>query len=195
MSAPGDNRRRERLEEIRGGIAGCTACPLARSRTRPVPGEGSPHATVMFVGEAPGRQEDEQGRPFVGRAGALLDDLLEEAGYHRSEVYITNIVKCRPPGNRDPRRGEIEACLPFLRRQIEVIGPRVIAPLGRVAAGTIFALMDLPVTPIGKCHGEMFWTDGGVFVVPLYHPAAASYNRSLLSKMFADIATLREADQ
>jgi len=195
MSVPRNNPRRERLQEIHGEIEECTACPLAGSRIHSVPGEGSPNATVMFVGEAPGRQEDLQGRPFVGRAGSLLDDLLGEAGYDRSEVFITNMVKCRPPGNRDPRRAEIETCLPFLRRQIEVIGPRVIVPLGRVAATTILSLAGLPVLPIGECHGRVFRTDEGMAVVPIYHPAAASYNRSLLPVMFEDIRAVRRAEQ
>ncbi|MGC9436017.1 MAG: uracil-DNA glycosylase family protein [Methanomicrobiales archaeon] len=195
MSAPEISPRRERLEAIHGEIAGCTACPLALSRTHPVPGEGPPDARVMFVGEAPGRQEDEQGRPFVGRAGALLDELLDEAGFDRSEVFITNIVKCRPSGNRDPRRAEIGTCLPFLRRQIGVIGPRVIAPLGRVAAETVLSLFDLPVLRIGECHGRIFRTGTGVAIVPLYHPAAASYNRSLLPGMFEDIRAVRQEEK
>ncbi|MHC1626572.1 MAG: uracil-DNA glycosylase family protein [Methanoculleaceae archaeon] len=185
--------RCERLESIRCEILECTSCPLSEYRTNPVPGEGDPAARALFVGEAPGRQEDEEGRPFVGRAGSTLDAVLGSVGIDRPEIFITNVVKCRPPGNRDPHREEIRACLPYLLRQIEVIEPSVIVPLGRVAAGTVMAVYNIPVVPIGECHGRIFSTETGVEIIPLYHPAAISYNRKLLPVMLEDIRRVRDA--
>ncbi|HEW89812.1 MAG TPA: uracil-DNA glycosylase, partial [Candidatus Bathyarchaeota archaeon] len=120
-------------------IKACTRCPLHATRKNPVPGEGSLDAELMLIGEAPGRWEDEKGRPFVGAAGKLLNKLLGVAGFRREEVYIANVLKCRPPGNRDPRPEEVSACTPFLDRQIEIIGPKVIATLGRHSTRYIFS--------------------------------------------------------
>jgi DNA polymerase len=146
-----------------------------------VPGEGNPRAAVVFVGEAPGATEDQLGRPFVGRAGKLLDELLGEAGLVRADVWITNVVKARPPKNRDPKAPEIAHWMPVLNREIELIGPRFIVPLGRHALRH-FA----PAAKIGDVHGTL--VDGRLF--PLYHPAAAMYNQTLRETLFADARAL-----
>jgi DNA polymerase len=146
-----------------------------------VPGEGNPTAAVVFVGEAPGATEDQLGRPFVGRAGKLLDELLAEAGLVRGDVWITNVVKARPPKNRDPKAPEIAHWMPVLQREIELIAPRLIVPLGRHALKH-FA----PVAKIGEVHGTL--VDGRLF--PLYHPAAAMYNQTLRDTLFADARAL-----
>jgi DNA polymerase len=171
-------------------IMECKKCRLYKSRTNPVPGEGPITANVMVIGEAPGRKEDEQGRPFVGPAGQLLTRLLELAGLKRSEVYITNVVKCRPPGNRDPQEDEIETCLPYLLKQIELIKPKIIIAVGRHAARTLYALAGLKWYSMSKQHGEVREaTIAGVKVkiIPTYHPAAALYKppiREVLEKDF-----------
>jgi uracil-DNA glycosylase len=153
-----------------------------------VPGEGSPDADVMVVGEAPGRNEDEQGRPFVGRAGKLLDELLGEAGLARDEVFITNVFKARPPNNRDPRPAEVAHHMAWLEAQIELIGPRVIVTLGR------HALKHFSDARIADVHGTELEVDGRT-LFPLYHPAAAMYNQTLRETLFADARALGAALQ
>jgi DNA polymerase len=152
-----------------------------------VPGEGAPDAEVVIVGEAPGAAEDKSGRPFVGGAGRLLDGLLAAAGLERGEVFITNVVKARPPGNRDPRKPEIEHYLPWLLAQLEVIEPRVVVPLGRHALAH-FA----PELKISEAHGRMVERDGRQ-LFPMYHPAAALHNQSLRSVLEADAQALGES--
>jgi uracil-DNA glycosylase family 4 len=147
-----------------------------------VPGEGSAEAEVMFVGEAPGANEDRLGRPFVGRAGMLLEELLAEAGLAREDVWITNVVKARPPKNRDPKSAEVAHCMPWLEAEVELIAPRVIVPLGRHALRH-FA----PHAKIAEVHGTLL----GDRLFPLYHPAAAMYNRSLRETLFSDARELR----
>jgi DNA polymerase len=172
------------LQELKQEIlahAGCGFEPC-ETATRMVPGEGSPEAEVMFVGEAPGANEDRLGRPFVGRAGMLLEELLEEAGLVREDVWITNVVKARPPKNRDPKAPEVAHCMPWLNAEVELIAPRVIVPLGRHALKH-FA----PDAKIAEVHGRLL--DGRLF--PLYHPAAAMYNRSLRETLFSDARELR----
>jgi uracil-DNA glycosylase family 4 len=159
---------------------GCGFEPC-ETATRMVPGEGSPSAAVMFVGEAPGANEDRLGRPFVGRAGVLLDDVLAAAGLARDEVWITNVVKARPPGNRDPRAAEVAHCMPWLEAEVALIRPRVIVPLGRHALRH-FA----PAAKIGDVHGE--WLDGRLF--PLYHPAAALRSTALRAVLLDDARRL-----
>ena len=155
------------LEEAAKEAASCAKCALAAERTQVVYGVGDPHAELMFVGEGPGFHEDKQGEPFVGAAGKLLNRMLSEVGIERSDVYIANIVKCRPPGNRDPLPDEIEACTPWLTEQIESIDPKVIATLGRFAGAFI---LDRPIS-ITRIRGQRFARDGRV-VVPTLHPAA-----------------------
>ena len=169
--------------------AACTRCRLAEGRTQVVFGAGNPHAELMFVGEAPGFHEDKQGVPFVGQAGKLLDGLLAGVGLDRDDVYIANVLKCRPPGNRDPQADEIESCEPHLFRQIELIEPKVIATLGN------FATKLLSGRPLGitRVHGqeqELTIAGRSVVLYPLYHPAAALYTRAMLKVLEADFARL-----
>jgi len=182
------------LEAIYDRIRACPDCDLCKTRTHAVPGEGPPDAEVMFVGEGPGFHEDQQGRPFVGPAGRFLDELLASAGLRRSEVYIANIIKCRPPGNRDPFPGEIEACRGYLSRQIELIKPRLIVTLGRFSLAWFF-----PRDSISKVHGRLRRRDGACFL-HMYHPAAALHAGNLrqvilddFRKIPAALETVRQA--
>lgn len=168
-------------EIVAHGGCGFEPCETA---TRMVPGEGSAAADVLLVGEAPGANEDRLGRPFVGRAGAVLDQLLEAAGLARADVWITNVVKARPPKNRDPKAPEVAHCMPWLEAEVALIRPRVIVPLGRHALKH-FA----PEARIAEVHGTLV-TVGDRSLFPLYHPAAAIYNRSLLETLFADARAL-----
>ncbi|MEM0268118.1 MAG: type-4 uracil-DNA glycosylase [Candidatus Korarchaeum sp.] len=181
-----------RLEEIAERIRRCEKCPLHISRKRAVPGEGSEDSRIMFIGEAPGRNEDEMGRPFVGAAGKLLEELLASVGLRRGEVFITNVVKCRPPNNRDPEPGEIEACLPYLIEQVSVIDPDVIVALGRHSAGVL--LGRIGGVSIMRVRGRVHEVE--VFgklrkVMPTLHPAAALYNPKLRSLIEEDFEELR----
>ncbi|MDQ7030074.1 MAG: uracil-DNA glycosylase [Ardenticatenia bacterium] len=161
------HERQAALAALEAEIRHCTRCPLHRSRTNAVPGEGPPDAPVLFIGEAPGANEDRLGRPFVGPAGELLEAMLERVGLIRDDVYITNVVKCRPPGNRDPLPEEIKACKPFLARQVRLVAPEVIVTLGRFAMERW-----LPNRRITRVHGRAF-RFGSRLVVPMFHPAAA----------------------
>ena len=170
-------------------VAGCTRCRLAQGRTHVVFGVGDPHADLMFVGEAPGFHEDKQGYPFVGQAGKLLDKLLAGIGLDRSRVYIANVLKCRPPGNRDPAPDEIEACEGHLFRQVELIRPRVVATLGNFAT----KLLSGKPAGITRVHGaeqEVTLGGGRVLLYPLYHPAAALYTPAMLKVLEEDFARL-----
>ncbi len=154
------------LAGIRKELGECTRCGLSQTRNHIVFGEGSPHAGVMFIGEGPGAEEDREGRPFVGRAGALLTKMIGAMGLSRSDVYIANIVKCRPPRNRDPEVEEIAACLPFLELQVRSVNPKVVVALGRIAAGTLLQTTE----SIGKIRGT-FYLRNGIKVMPTYHPS------------------------
>lgn len=158
-----DNLLLPLAEEVRG----CLRCPLARTRTRAVPGEGPADARILFVGEAPGYNEDQQGRPFVGVAGALLQEMLQAIGMRREDVYITNILKCRPPNNRDPEREEMAACGDYLDRQLAIIQPRLVVTLGRFSMARFF-----PPGPMRALHGRTAH-HGALTAYALYHPAAA----------------------
>jgi len=174
------------LDEIVSLIGDCHRCPLGDSRNTLVFGTGNPAARVVFIGEAPGKNEDLKGEPFVGAAGQLLSELLAEAGLAREDVYIANVLKCRPPGNRDPEASEIEACTPFLREQIRVIDPDVLVTLGNFA--TKFVLKtDVGIT---RLHGRVQLA-GRFKVLPIYHPAATIYDRSKRDDLFADFGLLR----
>ena len=172
-------------------VSGCTRCRLAQGRTQVVFGVGNPHADLMFVGEAPGFHEDKQGLPFVGQAGKLLDKLLAGIGLDRSDVYIANVLKCRPPGNRDPQPDEIESCEPHLFRQIALIEPRVVATLGNFAT----KLLSGKPTGITRVHGveeETTVGENSVLLYPLYHPAAALYTPKMLEVLQQDFARIPE---
>lgn len=173
------------LTEIRELIGDCHRCPLGDTRTTIVFGVGDPAARVMLIGEAPGKNEDLKGEPFVGAAGQLLNELLAHAGLARDDVYIANVLKCRPPGNRDPEPAEIETCTPFLREQIRVIGPEVLVTLGNFA--TKFVLRT--ETGITRLHGRPQQA-GRFTVLPIFHPAAAIYDRTKRDALFADFETL-----
>src|SRR5438093_4025654 len=184
----------EHADELRAyaeSVAGCTRCRLAQGRTQVVFGSGNPHADLMFVGEAPGFHEDKQGLPFVGQAGKLLEKLLAGIGLARSDVFIANVLMCRPPGNRDPQPDEIEACESHLFRKLELIEPMVVAPLGT------FTTKLLSGRPLGitRVHGqEQEAPIGGrkVLLYPLYHPAAALYTPAMLKVLESDFARLPE---
>jgi len=174
------------LAEISQQVSSCENCKLHFSRKRAVPGEGPANAEVLFIGEGPGFYENEQGRPFVGQAGKFLDELLATAGYDRGSVFITNVVKCRPPENRDPELDELTACSVYLDRQIETIDPHVIVTLGRISMAKF-----LPAARISSVHGHAFKVNGQL-VVPMYHPAAALHQPSLKTTLIADFAALKK---
>ena len=178
----------EALRVIAGEIAACTECRLAEGRTRAVPGEGAPDADVMFIGEGPGYYEDQQGRPFVGAAGQLLDELLAAIGWQRKDVYITNTVKCRPPDNRDPRDDELDTCEAlYLKRQIQLVNPTLLVTLGRFSLTRLF-----PRQTISRARGQLLYKDG-LAVYPVYHPAAALRQQRLKDVIFDDFRNLPTA--
>ncbi len=182
-------QRREQLIELYRQVQGCTRCPLHETRAKAVFGAGDADAEVMFVGEAPGAEEDRQGLPFVGRAGQLLNQLLEEIGLSREQVFIANVLKSRPPGNRDPQPGEIEACRPYLFEQVRLIEPKVICTLGNFAT----KLLSGDPTGITRVHGAPQVHELGgrtVFLLPLFHPAAALRTPAVKEALRADIALL-----
>ena len=172
------------LQELAHQVSQCTDCPLSKGRTHAVPGEGSEQAEVMFIGEGPGFHEDRQGRPFVGPAGQFLEELLGSVGMDRSQVYITNMIKCRPPNNRDPFPGEIEACSKYLDRQIELLNPKIIVTLGRHSLVKFF-----PRESVSKVRGKPRpWRN--TTVLPLLHPAAALYRRELRDVIAQDFQAI-----
>lgn len=183
----GSSDAEEALQEVHSQIRRCRQCPLGRARTKAVPGEGASDASVMFVGEAPGREEDQQGRPFVGPAGRLLTNLLKTIDLDRRDVFITNVVKCRPPENRDPLPEEIATCNEYLLAQIALITPKVICTLGRFAGQT---LIDKSLS-VSREHGKARRISG-ILYVPLYHPAAALHQASLIDPLEADMRQLRQ---
>lgn len=187
------DERRAALAQIADEVSRCQRCPLAATRTNAVPGEGHPETEVVFVGEGPGFNEDQQGRPFVGAAGSLLNELLKAVGWRRDEVFITNVVKCRPPANRDPEPHEVEACAPYLRRQLEVLDPALVVTLGRHSLQAF-----RPGARISQVHGTQQPVDAATGApaamgFAMYHPAAALRQHSLRETMLADMAQLPQA--
>ena len=174
------------LESLAAEISRCTRCLLHRGRTKAVPGVGPSNAEIMFIGEAPGFHEDQQGLPFVGAAGNFLDELLESIGLKREQVFIANVIKCRPPGNRDPLPEEIEACKPFLDRQIDLIQPKLVVTLGRFSMARAF-----PKARISRIHGQPRKI-GGLLYYPMYHPAAALHQPSLRRTVEEDMRRIPE---
>ena len=172
------------LQDLNEQVAVCPKCVLSKTRNKAVPGAGDPHADIVFIGEGPGYNEDQQGLPFVGQAGKFLDELLASIDLRREDVYIANVIKCRPPNNRDPQPGEIEACAPWLDQQLDIIKPRMIVTLGRFSMSRYFKGQT-----IGRIHGQAKEIDG-VVVVPMYHPAAALHQANLRGTIMEDFKKL-----
>lgn len=183
-----------KIQRIAEEIRKCRRCSLSETRINAVPGEGNANSSLVLIGEAPGYWEDRRGRPFVGAAGKVLDEALGKVGIRRPEIYITNILKCRPPGNRDPRSGEVQACTPYLDAQLDIIRPKFIVTLGRNATSYIFSRMGLAFESITKVHGRIYearfkgWIS---HVMPTFHPAAALYNVNVREKLIADLQLLK----
>ena len=172
------------LAEIGAEVRACVACRLCEQRNQAVPGEGGIQSGIMFIGEGPGFHEDRQGRPFVGQAGKLLEEMLAAVGLRREQVFITNVVKCRPPGNRDPQPDEIAACDAYLERQLAAIEPRIVVTLGRYSLAKFF-----PGAKISAVHGEPRFADGRAYV-PFYHPAAGLRTPAIKQMLFEDVQKL-----
>jgi len=184
------------LEDLNSEIKLCKKCSLYKTRTNVVPGSGPSNAKIVLIGEAPGQFEDIKGEPFVGRAGALLTEILNSVGIKRNEIFITNIVKCRPPGNRDPLLEEIKVCSPYLDKQLEIIKPKLIISLGRFSMYYLMEKFNLPKESITKAHGKLFTINtlfGPLKFIPTYHPAAALYNPNLKSFIFEDFKKIPQA--
>ena len=188
------------IQDIEREILKCKKCSLYRTKTNYVPGVGNPEAKLVFVGEAPGRDEDLQGEPFVGTAGRLLTEMLQTVGLSRKDVFICNVLKCRPPNNRDPAPEEIAACGEYLVRQLDAIKPDIIVCLGRFAAKFIFELFGLEFSSISRVRGKIFegkrW-DKNVKIVPIYHPAAILYRPQLreeYEEQFKKIGSLMQIE-
>ncbi len=176
------------LKELENMVLNCHLCNLSKSRKNSVFGDGNPHAKIMFIGEAPGREEDIQAKPFVGRSGELLTKMIENVlGIKREEIYITNIVKCRPPQNRDPEIEEVESCKPYLLKQIEIINPKIIVTLGRIA----FKYLLNNDTPITKARGTLY-SFKGIKVIPTFHPSFLLRNPSKKKEAFIDLKFIKE---
>jgi uracil-DNA glycosylase, family 4 len=175
-------------------ILSCHRCSLGEGRLNAVPGEGPVPARIMLIGEAPGKQEDISGRPFVGRAGSILNEMLGSAGIRREEVFVTSVIKCRPPKNRDPSPGEISACIPYLERQISLVRPEVIVPMGRFAAACILDMFGLHAGTIGTTHGKLFLPKRQGYspvIIPVYHPAVITHNPRLKEALKEDFQAIK----
>jgi len=186
--------KRDLMGPVEFEVKACRKCGLWKRRKNAVPGEGNLDASVMFIGEAPGYWEDVKGRPFVGAAGKLLDEMLSRVGFSRGDVYITNVVKCRPPENRDPLPSEIKTCTPYLDRQIRIIKPKFIVTLGRHAASYMLPKAGFETESVTKIHGRLYEAnllDFRFFIIPTYHPAAALYNAKYRDELERDLQLLR----
>lgn len=172
--------------KLNRAVINCSKCRLCKTRINAVPGEGSLNAKLVFVGEAPGAQEDSEGRPFVGRSGMLLNDFLLKIGLSRQQVWIGNVIKCRPPENRDPMVDELRACTPYIQSQLDLIEPKIVATLGRIAMNYF-----LPNAKISTAHGKPFKYKNKI-IFPIYHPAAALRNPNLKEVMYKDFLILKE---
>ena len=182
----------KKLLKIKNKVLRCRKCKLYKTRKQPVVGEGNPQAKIMFIGESPGHWEDVKGEPFVGRAGKILDELLESAKIKRKEVYITNILKCRPPENRNPQKREIESCTPYLLEQIKIIKPKVICTLGNFSTAFIFRQYGLEnkIKGVSRLHGK-FFKSGKTMIIPFYHPAVVVYNNKMKKILIKDFLALK----
>ena len=181
--------RMKQLDELAREASGCEKCDLCKTRNKVVFARGRARNRVMFIGEAPGADEDAQGYPFVGRAGKLLDQIVDAVGFQREEIYVANILKCRPPKNRDPQPEEIELCTPYLTQQIELVNPKIICALGKFAAQF---LTDNPKVPMGKLRGRIHYYDKRIMVLPTYHPAALFRNPQWKKVVWEDVQLLRQ---
>jgi uracil-DNA glycosylase family 4 len=188
-----EDSKTKKLKSIKEKVLKCKKCSLCKTRKFPVIGQGNHRAKIMFVGEAPGMSEDLSGVPFCGQAGKILDGLLNSAGIKREEVYIANILKCRPPANRNPKQEEIEACTPYLEKQIEIIKPKIICTLGNFSTSFIFKKYSLEekIQGISRIHGKIFSADG-IKIIPLYHPAVAVYNIKMEGVLKKDFKVLKK---
>ena len=189
--------RDEELGKIKEEVLKCQKCSLYKNRNYPVIGEGSHQAKIMFIGESPGAQENRTGRPFCGAAGKVLDELLDSVRIKRKDVYISNLLKCRPPSNRDPEKEEIEACSFYIERQIKIIQPKIICPLGRYSMQFLMEKFGLKneIQPIGKIHGKVFkikTVRSELFLIPLYHPATVTYNANMKEILKNDFRILEK---
>ncbi len=185
------------LKQINEETLGCQKCALAKTRTNVVVGEGNPRADIMFVGEAPGANEDKHGRPFCGRAGEVLTELLARVGLNREDIFIGNILKCRPPGNRNPLQDEIKACGPYLDEQIRLIKPKILCCLGNFSTKYIMTKAGLAehIQGISKIRGQIFTHKaffGSIKIIPLYHPAVVTYNMNMKSVLEKDFDLLKQ---
>jgi uracil-DNA glycosylase len=196
-----NTEKKEEIKKVKDDVLNCHKCLLREERDKnkfyPVIGEGNHQAEIMFVGEAPGLNEAKTARPFCGAAGRVLNELFQKTGIEREEVYITNILKDRPPGNRDPFPEEIKACTPYLEKQIEAIKPKIICSLGRYAAKFLMEKFGLAeeIAEMGKIHGKVFNCQGkfkGIAIIPLYHPAVAVYNANMKSMLEEDFIKVKE---
>lgn len=186
--------KKQAMEKIIDEVKNCKKCELWKNRNKPVIGDGDLNTEIMFIGEAPGYNEDKQGIPFVGRAGKILDELLDSIGLRRQDIYIANILKCRPPKNRNPLKTEIDACTGYLNRQIELIKPKIIIPLGNFACSFIFEKYGLEYNQISNVHGKIFKLNtsfGELKIIPMYHPAVATYNPNKKTVLLQDFSPLK----
>lgn len=187
----------EILKETENEVINCKKCVLENTRTNAVPGEGSSDANILFIGEAPGLNEDKKGRPFVGKAGKILDELLNSISLNRNDIYITNIIKCRPPNNRNPKIEEIKTCSPYLDKQIRIIKPKVICCLGNFATKYILEKYNLKnkIQGISKIKGNIFKVStlsGEINIIPLYHPAVATYDPRKIDELKKDFEVIKD---
>lgn len=187
----------EKLKDVKNKVVSCQQCSLYKTRTNPVIGEGSHSAEILFVGEAPGAEEDRQARPFCGRSGQFLTELIESIGIGREDVYICNLLKCRPPGNRDPQPDEIQTCTQYLKEQIEIIKPEVVCSLGRFSMQFLMEKFGLKgqLKSISQIHGQVFITQDwipGIKFIPFFHPAVAVYNSNMKEELLKDFKVLRK---
>ncbi len=187
-----------KIEKLLRQIKSCQRCELFKTRTNVVPGDGDINSSVMFIGEAPGSNEDLKGKPFVGRAGDILNRLLTSINLTREQIYICNILKCRPPGNRNPLPKEIEACQGSLEIQLKVINPKVICTLGNFSTEYILKRFKLPLSKISAIHGKVYEVEiesGTVYIIPLFHPAVATYNVKKIDEMLIDMKSVSKIIQ
>jgi len=197
MKIKNETISKKELNKLTQEILNCKKCGLYKTRTNPVVGEGSQDTDIIFIGEAPGFNEDKQGRPFVGQAGKIFDELLNSISLKRADIYITNILKCRPPQNRNPTQEEIKSCSIYLNNQIGIIKPKIICCLGNFATDFILKKFNLKdkIQGISKIHGQIFnisTLTGVIKIIPLYHPAVATYNMNMLETLKKDFKVLKE---